>query len=122
MTIKVVHHHIFLKHRCTQLEATNKKQAKKRETKYKFTNQKGIFGGLEGGEDDVAFEDQDRSKEISLLEVPAKPVIEPTLSSMPLIRRQMTYSGCGIKGHIYSQCRSNLLNSNRFFSTKTPLK
>ena len=29
MTIKVVHHHLFLQHRCTQLEATNKKQTKK---------------------------------------------------------------------------------------------
>jgi hypothetical protein len=104
MTIKVVHHHIFLQHRCTQLEATNKKRTKKRETKHKFATQKGIFGGLEGAEDDVVVEDEDRSKDISLPKVPAKPVTEPTLPCVPLVRRQVTCSGCGIKGHTYSKC------------------
>lgn len=104
MTIKVVHRHIFLQNRCTQLEATNKKQTKKRGTKHNFSTQKGIFGGLEGGEDDVVIENEDRSKDISLPEVPAKQVTEPTLPSMPLVRRQMTCSGCGIKGHTYSKC------------------
>lgn len=104
MTIKVVHHHIFLQNRCTQLEATNKKQTKKRGTKHKFSTQKGIFGGLEGGEDDVVVGDEDRSKDISLPEVPAKPVTEPTLPSMPLVRRQVTCSGCGTRGHTYSRC------------------
>jgi hypothetical protein len=97
MTIKVDHHHIFLQHRCTQLEATNKKQTKKRVTKHKFTAQRGIFGGLEGGEDDVVVEDEDRSKDISLPKVPAKPVTGPTLPSMPLVRRQVTCSRCGGK-------------------------
>jgi hypothetical protein len=104
MTIKVVHRHIFLQHRCTQLEATNKKQTRKRVNKHKFTAQKGIFGGLEGGQDDVVVEDEDRSKDISLPEVPAKPVVKPTLPSMPLVRRQVTCSCCGIKGHTYSKC------------------
>ena len=104
MTLKVVHHHIFLQNRCTQLEATNKKQTKKRRTKRKFSTQKGIFGGLEGGEDDVVVEDEDGSKDISLPEVPAKPVAEPALPSMPLVRRQVTCSGCGIKGHTYPKC------------------
>lgn len=72
--------------------------------KHKFTAQKGIFGGLEDGEDDVVVEDEDRSKDISLPEVPAKPVVEPTLPSMPLVRRQVTCSGCGTKGHTYSKC------------------
>ena len=66
--------------------------------------QKGIFGGLEGGEDDVVVEDEDGSKDISLPEVPAKPVAEPALPSMPLVRRQVTCSGCGIKGHTYLKC------------------
>lgn len=104
MTIKVVHHHIFLQNRCTQLEVTNKKQTKKREAKHKFSTQKGIFGGLEGGEDDVVIEDEDRSKDISLPEVPTKPLVEPTLPSMPVVRRQVTCSGCGIKGHTYTYC------------------
>lgn len=85
------------------MEATNEQQTKKRETKHKFTTQKGIFGGLEGGEDDMVVEDEDRSKDISSPEVPAKPVTEPALPSMPLVRRQVTYPGCGIKGHTYSK-------------------
>jgi hypothetical protein len=104
MTIKVVHHHIFLQNRCAQLEATNKKQIKKRETIHKFTTQKGIFGVLEGGEDDMVYVHEDTSKDISLPEVPTKAIVEPTLPSMPSVRRHVTCFGCGIRGHTYSRC------------------
>lgn len=33
-----------------------------------------------------------------------KPVTQSTLPQLPLVRRQVTYSGCGIKGHTYSKC------------------
>jgi hypothetical protein len=108
MTIKVVHHHIFLQNRCTQLEATNKKQTKKRETIHKFTTQKGIFGGLESGKDDVVYEDEDNGKDIYLPEVSTRAVVEPTLPSMPSVRRHVTCSGCGIKGHTYPGCPSRV--------------
>jgi hypothetical protein len=104
MTIKVVHHHIFLQNRCAQLEATNKKQTKKRATIPKFITQRGIFGGLEGGEDDVVYKDEDESKDIYLPEVSTNTVVEPTLPSMPSVRRQVTCSGCGKKGHTYTYC------------------
>jgi hypothetical protein len=53
----VVHHHIFLQNRCDQLEASNKKQIKKRAIKHKFTSQRGIFGSRENSQDDVVIED-----------------------------------------------------------------
>lgn len=56
MTIKVVHHHIFLQNRCDQLEASNRKQIKERAIEHKFTSQRGIFGSREDGQDDVVVE------------------------------------------------------------------
>lgn len=104
MTINVVHNHLFLQPRCAQLEATDRRQTKERVIKHKFTIQKGILEGQEGGGDDVVVEDENRSKDISIPKVPAKLTTEPILPSMPLVRRQVTYSGCGLKGHRYSQC------------------
>jgi hypothetical protein len=52
----------------------------------------------------VVVEDEGKSKDISLPDVPAKPISEPILPSMPLVRWQVTCSGCGIKGHTYSKC------------------
>ncbi|KAJ5557571.1 hypothetical protein N7513_003157 [Penicillium frequentans] len=89
MTIKVVHNHIFLQPRCAQLEATDRRQTKERVIKHKFTIQKGILEGQEGGGDDVVVEDENRSEDISTPEVPAKPTTEPNLPSMPLVRRQI---------------------------------
>lgn len=94
MTIKVVHRHNFLQHHCTQLEAINKRQTKERETRHKFATRKGIFVGPEGGEDDVLLKVK-RGKDISFPEIPAKPAIETTLPSMPLIRRQVTFLAVG---------------------------
>ena len=104
MTLKVVHEQMFLQQRVSQLEAANKKQTKKRVNKHKFTTQVGIFGGLEGGDLDVVVEDENGSEDISLPEVPVKPIGEPTLPSMPKVRRPVTCSSCGIKGHRYVQC------------------
>lgn len=50
--------------------------------------------GPEGGEDDVLLKVK-RGKDISFPEVPAKPAIETTLPSMPLIRRQVTFLAVG---------------------------
>ena len=108
MTIKVVHHHIFLQNRCDQLEASNKKQIKKRAIKHKFTSQRGIFGSREDGQDDVVVEDDGVSEDISLQEVLEEPPAEPALPSMPTVRRQVTCSGCGIKGHTYVKCPTRI--------------
>lgn len=108
MTIKVVHHHIFLQNRCDQLEASNMKQIKKRAIKHKFTSQRGIFRSREDGQDDVVVEDDSDSEDISLPEVPEEPPAEPALPSMPIVRRQVTCSGCGINGHTYVKCPTRI--------------
>lgn len=108
MTMKVVHRHIFLENCCDQLEASNKKQIKKRAIRHKFTSHRGIFGSREDGQDDVVVEDDGESEDISLLEVPEEPPVEPALPSMPMVRRQVTCSGCGIKGHTYVKCPTRI--------------
>jgi hypothetical protein len=104
MTIKVVHRQIFLQDRCIQLEATNKKQTKKRAIKHTFIDQRGILRGQESSQSDVVIEKKDVCKDISLPEMPVEQPTEPALPSMPIVRRQITCSGCGIKGHTYIKC------------------
>ncbi|CAG8013940.1 unnamed protein product [Penicillium salamii] len=82
---------------------STKTETDQRPTKHKFTTQKGIFGALECDVDDVVVDDEEQSKDIYLPKVRAKPDAEPTLPSMPLVRRQVTRCGCGREGYIYSK-------------------
>jgi hypothetical protein len=41
---------------------------------------------------------------ISAMDATVEAAVEPTLPPMPLIRRVVTCSGCGIQGHIYPKC------------------
>ena len=108
MTIKVVHYYIFLQNRCDQLEACNKKRIQKRAIKHKFTSQRGIFGSREDSQDNIVVEDDDECEDISLPNVLEEPPPEPALLSIPIVRRQITCSGCGIKGHTYVKCPTRM--------------
>lgn len=90
--------------RCVFLSDLTDTKIKCRQRRHNFTTQKGILGGLEGDGDDVIVDDENQSKDIYLPEVPGKPVTEPTLRSMPLVRRQVTCCGCGREDYIYSKC------------------
>ncbi|KAJ5982467.1 hypothetical protein N7451_012567 [Penicillium sp. IBT 35674x] len=82
-------------------EATDQEITNKRDLRHELTTRKGISGDPEGDEDEVVVVNEGRCKDISLPEVPAKPVTEPALPSMPLIRRATS----GYKeGHTYSRC------------------
>lgn len=59
---------------------------------------------IEGGGDDMILDDEESKQRIYSPLVPAKPVAQPTLPSMPLVRRQVTLSSCEIKGYTCSQC------------------
>lgn len=56
----------------------------------------------------MVVEDDGESEDISLLEVPEEPPVEPALPSMPMVRRQVTCPGCGIKGHTYVKCPTRI--------------
>lgn len=59
---------------------------------------------IEGGGDDMILDDEESKQRIYSPLVPAKPVAQPTLPSMPLVRRQVTLSSCEIKGYTCSKC------------------
>lgn len=52
----------------------------------------------------MVVEDDSGSEDIYLLAAPEELPVEPALPSMPIVRRQVTCSECGIKGYTYVKC------------------
>jgi hypothetical protein len=49
-------------------------------------------------------ESEDAMEDIYPMDAAVEVSVEPTLLPMPLIRRVVTCSGCGIQGHTYTTC------------------
>jgi hypothetical protein len=49
-------------------------------------------------------ENEDAMEDIYPMDAAVEVAVEPTLPPMPLIRRVVTCSGCGIQGHTYTTC------------------
>ena len=90
--------------RLTKLEASNKKFVKKRAASKKQIPYIGSLQSLEEIQQSVVVEKQGARRYISPIDAAVKAAVEPTLPPMPLIRRVVTCSGCGIQGHTYTKC------------------
>jgi hypothetical protein len=90
--------------RLTKLEASNKKDVKKRAASKKQIPYIGSLQSLEEIQQSVVVEKEGAMEYISPMDAAVEAVVEPTLPPMPLIRRVVTCSGCGIRGHTYTTC------------------
>jgi hypothetical protein len=94
--------------RLTKLEASNKKIVKKRAASKKQVSYIGSLRSLEEIQESVVVEDEDAMGYISAMDATVEAAVEPTLPPMPLIRRVVTCSGCGIQGHRYPKCATGV--------------
>lgn len=90
--------------RLTKLKASNKKVVKKRAASNKQIPYIGSLQSLEEIQQSVVVEKQNARRYISPMDAALEAVVVPTLPPMPLIRRVVTCSGCGIQGHTYTTC------------------
>jgi hypothetical protein len=90
--------------RLTKSEASNKKVVKKRAASKKQIPYIGSLRSLEEIRQGVDVENEDAMEDIYLMDTAVEVAVEPTLPPMPLIRRVVTCSGCGIQGHTYTTC------------------
>lgn len=87
--------------RLTKLEASNKTVVKKRAASKKQVSYMGSLRSLEEIQQSVVMEDEGAIGYISVVDAAVEAAVEPTLPPMPLIRRVVTCSGCGVQGHRY---------------------
>ena len=108
MTVKMLHSHILMKGEIKRLREANRKQVKKRARSKRQIAHEGSLteildiiqpGGGEGG---------GAGGYISGLIVAPEPTVEPLLPVLPIIRRQITCSKCGGKGHRFPTCPQKL--------------
>lgn len=104
MAVRLTHELIFIQDRCTRLETANKKQVKKRASGGKQISHKGSLRNLEEIRADLVVKKNGRRRYISMADGAAESPAEPGLPPVRTIRRHVTCSGCGTKGHTYSQC------------------
>jgi hypothetical protein len=90
--------------RLTRLEASNERVVKKRAASKKQITYIGSLRSLEEIQQSVFVEDEGAMEYISAMDATIEAAVEPTLPPMPLIRRVVTCSGCGIHGHRYPKC------------------
>lgn len=109
MTIRLAHELIFIQDRYSKLEAANKKQVKKRTSSKKQISHQGSLRNLEEIEPNMVVAKDDGKEYISSTEDAANPAVEPELSPISTIRRQITCSGCGTKGHTYTKCPTKVV-------------
>lgn len=104
MTIRLAHELIFIQDRYAKLETANRKQLKKKTASKKQIKHQGSLRGLEEIAPDMVVEKPGGSEYIFSIHDVAEPPLEPELPSVSTVRRPVTCSGCGTKGHIYSVC------------------
>jgi hypothetical protein len=109
MAVRLTHELIFIQDRCTRLEAANKKQVKKRASGGKQISHEGSLRSLEEIRADLVVEKHERQQYISIADGTAESPAEPALPPVRTIRCQVTCSGCGTKGHTYSQCSHKVI-------------
>jgi hypothetical protein len=101
MTLKLMHKVVFQDDEIKRLRAANAKQVKKRAKSKRQISYQGSLtnttvaerGGDSGGEIYIS----------NTLSIPTLPA-EPELPILPTVRRQITCSGCGQKGHPINRC------------------
>jgi len=101
MTVKMLHTVVLQGDEIKRLRAANKKQVKKRVKSTKRLSHQGSLtsdtvANVDGGGDDQIY--------ISNTPPAPTPQEEPPLPVLPLVRRQITCSVCGQKGHSFKRC------------------
>ncbi|CAG8309625.1 unnamed protein product, partial [Penicillium nalgiovense] len=109
MAVRLSHELIFIKDRYARLETANKKQVKKRATSKKQISHEGSLRSLEEIGPNVVVGKDGGREYISATEGAAESPAEPELPPISTIRRQVTCSGCGTKGHTYSRCPTKVI-------------
>ena len=109
MTVRLAHELIFIQDRYAKLETANKKQVKKKASSKKQIRHEGSLRSLEEIVPDIVEGKPGGSEYISTTEGAADPPVEPELPPVSTIRRQITCSGCGTKGHTYVRCPQKVI-------------
>jgi hypothetical protein len=104
MSVKLVHEHILMRDEIKRLREGNRKQTKKRKKSKKRMPNIGSLTEVLVLTTNVGGEGGGGVRYISDTAPAPEPQVEPTLPVLPPIRRQITCSKCGGKGHKYSTC------------------
>jgi hypothetical protein len=104
MTVKMLHSHILMKGEIKRLREANKKQVKKRARSTRQIAHEGSLTEVLDIIDPVGGEGGGGVRYISDTAPASEPQVEPTPPVLPPVRRQITCSKCGGKGHRCSTC------------------
>ena len=104
MSVKLVHEHILMRDEIKRLREGNRKQMKKREKSKKRLPNIGSLTEVLDLTTNISSEGGGGVRYISDAAPAPEPQVEPTLPVLPPVRRQITCSKCGGKGHKYSTC------------------
>jgi hypothetical protein len=104
MLVKLLYKHILMRDEIKRLREINRKQTRKRQKSTKQISYKGSLRGIPDPAPDVGGEEGATVRYISNPTPAPEPDLEPTLPVLPPMRRQITCSVCGQKGHSMRKC------------------
>jgi hypothetical protein len=104
MSVKLVHEYILMRDEIKRLREMNRKQIRKRQKSNKQISYKGSLRGIPDPTPDVGGEEGASVRYISDPTPALEPDLKPTLPVLPPVRRQITCSVCGQKGHSMRKC------------------
>ena len=108
MSVKLVHEHILMRNEIKRLREGNRKQTKKREKSKKRLPNLGSLTEVLDLTTEVDGEGGGGVRYISDTVPAPEPQVEPTLPVLRPVRRQITCSKCGGKGHRFSTCQQKI--------------
>ena len=108
MTVKMLHSHSLMRDEIKRLREANRKQVEKRARSKRQIAHEGSLNEILDIIQPVGGEGGGAGGYISGLIVAPEPTVEPLLPVLPIIRRQITCSKCGGKGHRFSTCPQKL--------------
>jgi hypothetical protein len=104
MSVKLVHKHILIRDKIKRLREGNRKQLKKRAKSKKQMINAGSLTEVLDLATNLRGEQGDSVRYISAAAPALETQAEPTLPVLPPVRRQITCSKCGGKGHRFPTC------------------
>lgn len=104
MSVKLVHEHILMRDEIKRLREGNRKQTMKRKKSKKRMPNRGSLTNILDLTTNIGGEGGGGVRYISDITLAPEPQVEPSLPVLPPVRRQITCSKCGGKGHRYSTC------------------